>query len=121
MRPLDWFSRKRRQDDPYRKVCVVFTLPETVVQRLDISRGPCLPKPGNKRPMVGVTRQEPGDPAMYESLAAVLLGSTGEAWQRLVDRPPGRLATFSATFVEAMADLNRENLRRQASRPRDDS
>jgi len=57
-------------------VFVVFTLPETIVARLDISRGPCLPKPGNKRPMVGVTRQEPGDPAIFESLAAVLLGGT---------------------------------------------
>jgi hypothetical protein len=110
---------RRRRIDRYRRVFVVFTLPENVVRRLDIARGPCIPRPGTSRPMVGVTRQTPGDPAIFEALASVLLGEGAAVWEQVTDDPPGRLASFSAPFVDAMARLNRETVRRQTERPGD--
>ena len=106
--------------DPYRRVVVVFTRPEKDLRQLDIALGPCVRRPGRKRPFVGVTNQEPGDPSEFEVLAGILLSrKSAGAWGTVLESGDRRLATFSDELVEAMAALNRENLRRQGERPKD--
>jgi hypothetical protein len=112
--------RRARSDDPYHRVVVVFTRPEKQLRQFGVAEGPCIPLPGRSRPLVGVTNQEPGELSIYEDLASLLLPDRGAAaWETVVETDGGRLATFSETFVEAMAALNREGLRRGAERPND--
>jgi hypothetical protein len=106
--------------DPYDCVVVVFTRPEQDLSQFDIALGPCIPRPKRSRPFVGITNQTPGEPSMFEALARILLpDQDATAWQAVAEVGEGRLATFSVAIVAAMAALNRENLRRQAERPKD--
>ncbi len=99
---------------------MVFTRPEKELRQLDVALGPCVRRAGRKRPLVGVTYQEPGEPSKFEVLAGILLsGTSGGTWGTVLESGDGRLATFSEELVDAMAVLNRENLRRQRERPGD--
>ena len=111
-------SRGQHEPDPWSNVVVVFTCPDRDLRRLDVARGPCIARPGTKRLFVGVTRQEPGVPEMFDELAAVLVPGC-PTWQAMVEHPPGRLFTFGDELVCAMADLNREVVRRVGERPAD--
>jgi hypothetical protein len=101
-------------------VVAVFTLPERDIARLDIRIGPCVPPVGRSRPLIGVTRQRPGDPEQLEALFAILVRApSASPWQSVEVAGPGRLATFSEEFVSAMTSLNRESLARGEARPKD--
>lgn len=105
---------------PWDQVVVVFTRTEKEVARLNVATGPCVPRPGTKRPLVGVTNQQPGDPSRYEALFRVLISDpSSEPWDEMTSTPPGRMSVFSSAFVNALAELNREGLRRQVERPAD--
>lgn len=112
--------RRPSRNDPYRQVVVIFTRPAKELRHFDVAFGPCIPLPGRSRPLVGVTNQEPGHARTYDELASLLLPDRGAtAWETVVEAGAGRLGTFSEPFVEAMAALNRESLRRGAERPND--
>jgi len=112
--------RRPSRNDPYRQVVVIFTRPVKDLRNFDVALGPCISLPGRSRPLVGVTNQEPGDARKYDELASLLLPDRGaRAWETVVETDAGRLFTFSEPLVEAMAELNRESLRRGAERPSD--
>jgi hypothetical protein len=56
---------------------VVFTCPPTIAAGIDITKGPCVPAPGKRQPLVPVHRQEHGD--QPEHLTAL--------YQLLTDQP----------------------------------
>jgi hypothetical protein len=100
------------------RVVVVFTRPERDVAKLEIATGPCIPRVGTKRPLVGVTNQQPGDATRYESLFRILVADPlAEPWAEERSVAEASLRVFSAESVDALAALNRENLRRQDERP----
>ena len=102
------------------EVVVVFTRSDRDVARLDIASGPCVRSPGRSRPLVGVTNQLTGAPVLFESLFRVLVSDlSGGPWVSSVHAGRGRLDVFSDPFLEALAALNREAIRRGADRPRD--
>jgi hypothetical protein len=104
----------------WNRVVVVFTRPDRDIARLDIGAGPCVAPPGRRRPLVGVTNQLPGDPAMWEDLFGILVEDPSVGpWKVVTTVNRGQLHVFGAVFVEALAALNRENLRRQNERPGD--
>jgi len=102
------------------RVVVVFTRHDRDIARLDIGVGPCVAPPGRRRPLVGVTNQLPGDPALWEDLFGILVDDPSLGpWEVVTRVNRGQLHVFGAVFVEALAALNRENLRRQHERPGD--
>ena len=117
------FGRGLRQasstESRFDAVVVVFTRSDRAIARLDIATGPCVALPGRKRPLVGVTNQRPGEPSRYEALHRVLVDPAPDPWASVVCSGPGCLRRFGDAFVAAMADQNRENLRRQRERPGD--
>ncbi|HEX7490098.1 MAG TPA: hypothetical protein VF337_00150 [Candidatus Limnocylindrales bacterium] len=77
-----------------------------------------MPPVGRSRPLIGVTRQRPGNLEQFEALFALLVRTPGaRAWHSIEVADPGRLAAFSEEFVAAMASLNRESLERDKARP----
>jgi hypothetical protein len=101
-------------------VLVVFTRPDRDVARLDIAVGPCIAPPGRKRPLVGVTNQLPGDVGIYEALFDIVVANPSAGpWQARTVVGPGQLHAFSDEYVEALAELNREAVRRIEARPKD--
>ncbi len=119
---LDRIFRRARPLNPDRwaHVVAVFTLAEREVARLDVAVGPCVPPAGRRRPLIGVTNQRPGRPEQLEALFRILRAKRGaHPWQAVETSGPGRLATFSQPFVEAMVSLNRECVARDDARPGD--
>jgi len=112
--------RAGRSTSPWDRVVVVFTRADRDVSRLDITTGPCIPRAGTKRPLVGVTNQQPGEATRYESLFRVLVADpSADPWAEERCVGPGCLRVFSPAFADALAALNRENRRRQQERPGD--
>ncbi len=112
--------QRRKPDGRWNRVVVIFTRPARDVARLDIAIGPCIAPPGRKRPLVGVTNQEPGDESRYETLFQIMVeeGAAGP-WESTASSGEGRLHVFSDAFVEALAEVNREEIRRGEARPQD--
>jgi hypothetical protein len=54
---------------------------------------------------------------MYEDLAAIVAPTVPAPWQSSVEAGGGRLVTFDSPVVTALAEINRESLRRQQARP----
>ena len=102
------------------RVVIVFTRPTRDVARLNVATGPCVAPPGRKRPLVGVTNQEPGDESRYETLFELLLDKRVVGpWESTASAGEGRLHIFSNGFVDALAEINREVVRRSQARPED--
>jgi hypothetical protein len=110
----------RAERELWKQVNVIFTRPERDLAKFDLALGPCIPLPGRRRPLVGVTNQDPGNLEHLEALFALVVSeSAGRPWRDTQKRERGTLATFSPAFTSALAAINREGLRRQAERPRD--
>ncbi len=115
-----WPRRKTGPQDPYSRVVSVFTLPERELRHLDVSLGPFRPAPGRRRPLIGRTRQDPGEPSLFESLCEVVVGTgPATAWSASRTVGDGRLDTFADGLVSALAEHNRAALRRREERPGD--
>ena len=84
---------------------MVFTCPPDQLGRLDVARGPCVPKSAGGESFVDPLMQDGGEtPALTASLYTALTGKPAKDVLILVDRQGrGRLSRFSDEFVDAMA------------------
>jgi hypothetical protein len=90
------------------RVAVIFSRPERDVARLNIEFGPCVPPPGRVRPLVGPFSQEDVTQQQIESLFDVLVSDpAAQPWDRITEAGAGKLAVFSAAFVDALVAVNR--------------
>ena len=69
---------------------------------------------------MGVTNQEPGDESRYETLFELPLDKRVVGpWESTASAGEGRLHIFCNGFVDALAEINREVVRRGQARPED--
>jgi hypothetical protein len=104
----DWLALGRRIWQ-WRRVVVIFTAPDREIAHLNVAVGPCVPRSGTKRPLVGPFRQETGTPAQLEALFRVVVAPpAGSAWEAKRRDGRGRLFAFSDEFVQPLARFSRD-------------
>jgi hypothetical protein len=93
----------------WRHVSVIFTRPERDVARLDVARGPMVPPPGRKRPLVGRFQQSSIRREELEVLFGIMTGlPPASAWSAERLSGKGQLCVFSPLFVNVLAPFSRE-------------
>jgi hypothetical protein len=86
---------------------VVFTCKPKTAAAIDITKGPCVPAPGKRRPLLSVHRQHYGDrPEHLTALYQVLTDRPeAGAWAEVRRTGEAMLATFSGDYCSALANL----------------
>jgi hypothetical protein len=95
---------------------VVFTATDRDIARMDVARGPCVPLPGRKRPLVGPFGMMVGTPRDLEALFRISPARSNSPWALKETSGPGRLYVFDAAFSNWLAGLSEA----YQFRPKDD-
>lgn len=105
---LERLRRERQLPPAWRHMAVIFTAPDREIERLDISLGPCIPRPGVKRPLAGPFRQSALRPRQAASLYRLFVPAGADSpWSEARTVGAGTLCRCRPDFVSALAALSR--------------